>query len=1235
MAVLSSFSGREKSVERKPLPVMKIRKFGRRSQAQDDPGADGQKQGPTSNGSDVAAAEAAFRDQQWSEVVERLTPLLDHVDVTPQLYVWVSIAHREQGDLDGAEVVILAGRARFPDSSIIAVEWADIAMKQRDWGAAASRLEELTSTTEKLPPVAYVKLAIAKSDLGDFDGADKAIAEGWAVHGRLQRLDIEHAQIAIKAQQWTEAIERLKWVLANHNDAPPVIYLKLAVANKAIGHYAAADVAIMEGWEKHGRSERFDFEWAQVAMSASRWVEAVRRFEWLIGHYGELDSVVYIKLAICRFKAGNLIGADRAIYSGWTALGHQIELDLEWAALAKKAKNSADVVSRYRTVIERHGHAVGADSYVAFAQGLAAEGSRDEAIEVLHQTSEAFRHDGLALIELANVLLQVRNYSEAASYLEAAIKRDPAVDPRVYGRLAHVYRSDGKYNKAKEICRLAVEQWPSSAGSLSRWAQEAMIENDWPTALKRWQDLVTSEDERNAEKFDNDQLLPLVTLPEKAADLEWHEGHWRRFADSWVAGNGGAVSASATLYLALADVLIRVGSGSRALAILRQGVAVYPRHARLKYRLALFTLEASKPIVGQPSGIPVWSTLPESMANQALRDEIQAMEVSFAAAAPISRVRPTMEYRQFNVCQETSLELLVKGGRFFSANVVEERIRLQSEAELWPEMPQGSVPLEREALELANEFRSRFESQTDLAGPMLTEAVFRLIYAELCVREPVRRLAASIAKEAGTDPVFVELSGKPIEYMSSFTPTEIGQFYLYRELYRLGANVFFCCFVNQRSDPYQWNELNSLVLRPSPVLLRSRGTTKEVDKENTEVAVVPAGIRSIQTVVDELVDPLVYASGYVIQGLAYDRTTFEPLDLSATFLPPRSLLPVFKYDYDTVAWFESSDLVGANETSQTQLGLTVPIEGDWLDWLGEMLLPSLNEMYELCVAEVDLRQVKQAHVADNLYMETTVFAAAVSSRGGNVTLWPHSANPVDVQARHRDTFDRVNAVTQVGCETWKARFPDVEVAHRPDLMLDTPTMQLIDPNEPLSVVILGGKNTLGLMPFVHQSQHEVAYNKFFNGLEQLKNDCNIEIYFKPKGLSGENEAWLDRVIDGSVEWKTVVEHPLRLALPNMMFVSLSVASSAILEGLGRGIPGLVVAEALARDYTTIDGSSISSGSCAEIVEMVRRCALPGGLEELLASQWPYYRSQTGYHAPIIDLGVTPSTPSPQVNFAGR
>jgi len=251
----------------------------------------------------------------------------------------------------------------------------------------------------------------------------------------------------------------------------------------------------------------------------------------------------------------------------------------------------------------------------------------------------------------------------------------------------------------------------------------------------------------------------------------------------------------------------------------------------------------------------------------------------------------------------------------------------------------------------------------------------------------------------------------------------------------------------------------------------------------------------------------------------------------------------------------------------------------------------------------------------------------VKQHGGTVTLWPHSANPVDVDSRYPGSFDRAVAITEVGCEAWRTKFPDVDVVHQPSLMLDPPTQQIIDPNQPLSVVVLGGKNVLGSMPFVHQSQHESAYNEFFCGLERLKQTHNIRIFFKPKGVSGENEAWLDRVIDHSIVWDPVMEHPLRMTMPNMMFVSLSVASSAILEGLGRGIPGLVVTEALARDYTTIDGPSIPSGSCAEMLDMVRECAEPGGLQELVAAEWPYYSAQTGYQIPVIDLDVDPEPDS--------
>lgn len=55
-----------------------------------------------------------------------------------------------------------------------------------------------------------------------------------------------------------------------------------------------------------------------------------------------------------------------------------------------------------------------------------------------------------------------------------------------------------------------------------------------------------------------------------------------------------------------------------------------------------------------------------------------------------------------------------------------------------------------------------------------------------------------------------------------------------------------------------------------------------------------------------------------------------------------------------------------------------------------------------------------------------------------------------------------------------------------------------------------------------------------------------------------------------------------------MFVSLSVGSSALLEGVSRGIPGLIVREGFARDYLAAEDGAVESLKLPEAIVTLQK-----------------------------------------------
>jgi hypothetical protein len=177
-------------------------------------------------------------------------------------------------------------------------------------------------------------------------------------------------------------------------------------------------------------------------------------------------------------------------------------------------------------------------------------------------------------------------------------------------------------------------------------------------------------------------------------------------------------------------------------------------------------------------------------------------------------------------------------------------------------------------------------------------------------------------------------------------------------------------------------------------------------------------------------------------------------------------------------------------------------------------------------------------------------------------------------------------------------------------MLDPPTRNArVDPDQPLSVVVIGGRSTLRHMPILNRSLHEDSYRRFFVGLQKLQEEHDIDVVFKPRGHTGEHEMWLTDMVGGTAGWRRALEHPLRLDLPNMVYVSISMGSSALLEGLSRGVPGLIVRDFPVRDYTTLDDDAFPTGPVEKMLKLVASCTSSDGYERLLDHELKYYASE--------------------------
>lgn len=82
--------------------------------------------------------------------------------------------------------------------------------------------------------------------------------------------------------------------------------------------------------------------------------------------------------------------------------------------------------------------------------------------------------------------------------------------------------------------------------------------------------------------------------------------------------------------------------------------------------------------------------------------------------------------------------------------------------------------------------------------------------------------------------------------------------------------------------------------------------------------------------------------------------------------------------------------------------------------------------------------------------------------------------------------------------------------------------------------------------------------------------------------------------------------------PNLIYVTVSFGSTALLEGLSRGIPCMIVREFPIEDYTGIDPKFIPVADVKAIVDQIAQCRDLGKLEALARRELAWYARETRF-----------------------
>lgn len=509
----------------------------------------------------------------------------------------------------------------------------------------------------------------------------------------------------------------------------------------------------------------------------------------------------------------------------------------------------------------------------------------------------------------------------------------------------------------------------------------------------------------------------------------------------------------------------------------------------------------------------------------------------------------------------------------------------------------GSRFSQRVAGRLAGRLGRRYAAQLGVAAELLADAWYFPLWAELCNLIPLRHLARRVARAAGGARVLIPLDLDKDRYLSLWERSGLEPFYLAAELRRRQVPVAFVCSAPQVIAAARRGGSFTLRLRPHPVWEAPLAETRP--SPHGKEAVVLAGMRGVDTMLSRIDDPFLVSCRFAAPPCGFDAAISDPgfelptVEITLRCAPLESAVNRIGLDH-------------AADPRRFHLG----------KWLCEVLGPATRAAADGADRLVQRHGLTAAHVCDHMFFEAAIVSHAVRRRGGRVVLWPHSSNAVHVPAHRPDTIDRIYCLTRSSARTWEASFPHVPRGVVSELMLQpAPGPRPFSPGEPITVVVIAGNHSLNRMPILDYAGHAESYRRLFAGLAAMGPGVQFLCKAKPPW---ESIDWLRSLAGPDIDLSETLDAPTKIDLPNLVYVSVSFGSTALLEGLGRGIPCMIVREIPVEDYTALDAAHFPVGPVDLVLGQLRQCLDPAVFRSMTEAQLAWYAEEThfGETAPL-------------------
>ena len=363
-----------------------------------------------------------------------------------------------------SDALIAEARGRFPGNLGLAIAWANLAMRRRDWAEAADRWL-VVRRQFPLDVHAVVEGSRALQDAGRIGEAETLLAEAMERFPDHAIVAGIWAEIAMRRQIWAEAATRWATVRQRFPAHAPA-YAEGAKALRQAGLTAESDALLTDAVRRFPAEPSVRFAWADAASTRSDWIEAHRRWEEVRLQLPS-ETRPWIESATALTNAARSDEADALLSQGIVQQPASLDVAFRWALHAARFQSAEIAMGRWQRVRERFpDHTVG---YTFGAQTLQDNGLAPEAEALIEQAAARFPNNPDVTRTGAEIAARRGELGAAAARFEAAARLNPG-DITIARRWIETLDALQRHDDARSALDEALRIWPRDREFLKRRA---------------------------------------------------------------------------------------------------------------------------------------------------------------------------------------------------------------------------------------------------------------------------------------------------------------------------------------------------------------------------------------------------------------------------------------------------------------------------------------------------------------------------------------------------------------------------------------------------------------------------------------------------------------------------------------------------------------------------------------------------------------------------------------------